>query len=121
MNGFWNLVAVFISSVIASMGLGGGSLYILYLTFFTDTDQLSAQGLNLMLFLPCALVSVIVYAKKKIIKFKSVWPMVLGGIAGVFIGNIALTHLNSMIIRKIFAAFLILSGIISLIRSAKKE
>ena len=49
MNDFVNLLAVFVSSVITSMGLGGGSFYILYLTFFTDTEQFTAQGYNLLL------------------------------------------------------------------------
>lgn len=86
MNDFVNLLAVFVSSVITSMGLGGGSFYILYLTFFTDTEQFTAQGYNLLLFLPCAVISVIVYAGKKIISFKYIWPIVLGGIAGFLPG-----------------------------------
>lgn len=45
MNDFVNLLAIFVSSVITSMGLGGGSFYILYLTFFTDTEQFTAQGI----------------------------------------------------------------------------
>ena len=49
MNDFVNLLAIFVSSVITSMGLGGGSFYILYLTFFTDTEQFTAQGYNLLL------------------------------------------------------------------------
>ena len=104
MNDFVNLLAIFVSSVITSMGLGGGSFYILYLTFFTDTEQFTAQGYNLLLFLPCAVISVIVYAGKKIISFKYIWPIVLGAI-----------------VRKMFAAFLLLSGIFSLIKSVKKE
>ena len=50
MNDFVNLLAIFVSSIITSMGLGGGSFYILYLTFFTDTEQFTAQGYNLLLF-----------------------------------------------------------------------
>ncbi len=66
MNDFVNLLAIFVSSIITSMGLGGGSFYILYLTFFTDTEQFTAQGYNLLIFLPCAVISVLVYAGKKL-------------------------------------------------------
>mgnify|MGYP005968100277 CR=1 FL=1 len=113
MNNFVNLLAIFVSSVITSMGLGGGSFYILYLTFFTDTEQFTAQGYNLLIFLPCAVISVLVYAGKKIISFKYIWPIVLGGIAGVIVGYTALSHISSAIVRKMFAAFLLLSGIFS--------
>ena len=85
MNDFVNLLAIFVSSIITSMGLGGGSFYILYLTFFTDTEQFTAQGYNLLIFLPCAVISVLVYAGKKIISFKYILPIVLGGIAGVIL------------------------------------
>lgn len=121
MNNFVNLLAIFVSSVITSMGLGGGSFYILYLTFFTDTEQFTAQGYNLLIFLPCAVISVIVYAGKKIISFKYIWPIILGGITGVIVGYTALSHISSAIVRKMFAAFLLLSGIFSLIKSVKKE
>ena len=77
MNDFVNLLAIFVSSVITSMGLGGGSFYILYLTFFTDTEQFTAQGYNLLIFLPCAVISVLVYAGKKIISFKYILPIIL--------------------------------------------
>lgn len=40
MNDFVNLLAVFVSSVITSMGLGGGSFYILYLTFLLTLSNL---------------------------------------------------------------------------------
>lgn len=74
-----------------------------------------------MIFLPCAVISVLVYAGKKIISFKYIWPIVLGGIAGVIVGYTALSHISSAIVRKMFAAFLLLSGIFSLIKSVKKE
>ena len=44
-----------------------------------------------------------------------------GGIAGVIVGYTALSHISSAIVRKMFAAFLLLSGIFSLIKSVKKE
>ena len=62
-----------------------------------------------------------VYAGKKIISFKYIWPIVLGGIAGVIVGYTLLSHISSAIVRKMFAAFLLLSGIFSLIKSVKKE
>ena len=73
-----DILAGILSAVIASMGLGGGGVYIMYLTLVKDTQQLNAQGLNLMFFIPCAAVSLAVYIKNKMIKPKAVIPMEIG-------------------------------------------
>ena len=41
-----------ISGICSAMGVGGGSILLLYLTAFAGYDQLSAQGINLVFFLP---------------------------------------------------------------------
>lgn len=118
---FIGYLAIFLSAIISSMGLGGGSVYILYLTLFTDTQQLTAQGQNLLLFVPCALTSIIIYTHKKIIKYKQISLMLLGGLIGVGIGYAFIFKIDSAIIRKIFAAFLIISGLVSLVSTIKKK
>ena len=79
---FIDILAGIISAIIASMGLGGGGVYIMYLTLVKNTPQINAQGLNLLFFIPCAAVSLIIYIKNKMIKPKAVIPMALGGGVG---------------------------------------
>ena len=79
---FIDILAGILSAIIASMGLGGGGVYIMYLTLLKDTPQINAQGLNLLFFIPCAAVSLIIYIKNKMIKPKAVIPMALGGGVG---------------------------------------
>ena len=62
------LLAGLFSGIIGGMGLGGGAVLIIYLTLFTETEQLTAQGINLLFFIPTALLAVIIYAVKKKIK-----------------------------------------------------
>lgn len=114
-------IAVFISAIISSMGLGGGGILILYLTIFQDSPQLPAQGTNLLFFMPCAVVSLIIYSKMKLIRFKEISLPVLGGFIGVALGYFALLLIDSKYIGKIFAVFLILSGAASLLKTIKNK
>ena len=80
-------IAGLFSAVAGALGLGGGGVLVLYLTLGMHMPQLRAQGINLLFFLPCALVSILMNWKKKLIHWKSVIPMALGGLAGVGLGT----------------------------------
>ncbi len=105
------LLAGLLSGIIGAMGLGGGAVLIIYLAVFTDTPQLKAQGINLLFFLPVALIAVIIYSVKKQIKWRTVIPMAVGGIAGAFFGLALTDTLGGELTAKLFGALLILLGI----------
>lgn len=117
MNYVISVIAGFLSGILGSMGLGGGSVLIIYLVLFTNTEQLEAQGINLIFFGFCALLSVIVYSIKKQVKFKVIYPVIIGGIAGSLIANSVFKSINPDIIGKIFGCFLIVVGILQLIKA----
>ena len=48
---FIDVIASFIIALLSGMGIGSGGLFVIYLTFMTNADQLSAQGANLLFFL----------------------------------------------------------------------
>ena len=58
------LLAGLFSGAIASMGMGGGAVLLIYLTVFTSTAQLAAQGINLIFFIPIGILSLIIYTLK---------------------------------------------------------
>ena len=105
------IIAGFLSGVIGGMGLGGGAVLLIYLRVFEDTEQLKAQGINLLFFLPVGLVAVIIYSIKKQIEWKIVFKMWLGGATGVTFGTLLAHKMNIDILSKIFAAALIVFGI----------
>ena len=59
----FSLLAVFASSAVAAMGLGGGTVLLLYLSFFSALSQPQMQAVNLLLFLPAAALSLFSTAK----------------------------------------------------------
>ncbi len=117
---FWDALAVVLSAIVGSMGLGGGSVLILYLTLVRHTEQLAAQGVNLLFFLPCAVTAVCIYRKQKFIQWRTVLPMVLGGLFGVLVGYLLLNHIGTKYITVLFAGFLIIVGTVTLFKKEKK-
>lgn len=105
------LLAGLFSGIAGAMGLGGGAVLIIFIKAFTDYSQLEAGGINLLFFVPIALIAVIIYAKRKEIEFKTVGFMALGGILGAFIGIFAAGYIGDELLGKIFGAVLTLVGI----------
>ena len=51
------------ASIISAWGVGGGTLLLLVMTLFLNVDQRTAQGINLLFFLPTAISALICHAK----------------------------------------------------------
>ena len=103
------------------MGLGGGAVLIIYLTLFTETEQLAAQGINLLFFIPIALVAVTVYAIKKQIKWNIMLTLSLGGLLGSLAGIFLADFLGGEITSKIFGAGLVILGFIEIFKRKNKN
>ena len=55
---FLTWLAAFAAGLLASMGVGGGMILIIWLTAVMGMSQIDAQGVNLIYFLPIAALSV---------------------------------------------------------------
>ncbi len=110
------IIAGLLSGIIGGMGLGGGAVLLIYLRVFENTEQLSAQGINLIFFLPIGAAAVAVYAFKRLIQWKTVLKFLALGIPGC-IGAIFLTDIiGGKYLSKIFAVILIIMGISEIIK-----
>ncbi|MBR6533152.1 MAG: TSUP family transporter [Clostridia bacterium] len=114
------LLAGLFSGILGSMGLGGGGILIIYLALFTDTKQLTAQGINLLFFIPIGILSIIIYSIKKQIKWKPTLKIAVFGIIGAIIGILLADVLGGDITRKIFGGLLILMGISELFKKTNR-
>lgn len=115
------LIASFLSGLLCSMGFGGGSVLIIYLTSYLDMPQKEAQGINLMFFIPCAVYSVIRYNKDKLIVKDVAKPFILWGLIGVAIGYLIINFIPADYLRKLFGGLLILIGLRDLFKRKKSE
>ena len=108
------------ASVISAWGVGGGTLLLLVMTLFLGVDQRTAQGINLLFFLPTAASALVChwrngYLDKPALR-AAVPPAVILALAGAW----AATALDVELLRKPFGVYLLLSGV-SLVWPGKKK
>lgn len=106
-----NAIVGFLSGVIASMGLGGGFVLLIWLTLFEGIAQRTAQGINLLFFLPVAVLSVIMHLRAGLINKKLVLSMIPGGILGAILGTLGSQLMGNDLLRKLYAIFLLAFGL----------
>lgn len=116
-----SIIAGFLSGLIGAMGFGGGGVLIIYLAVFMDTPQIKAQGINLVFFIPCAILATIIYTVKKQIDYKAILPVILGGVCGAIPASFILKNMPNDYLGEIFAVFLIFMGVSSVLRLKKKK
>lgn len=110
-------LAGLLSGIAGAMGLGGGSVLIIYLTLFAGIEQLSAQGINLIFFLPTAAVAVFIYSKKGIIKWRTIMPVMIFGIIGTLFSGWLVGYFNAGLIKKLFGGVIAIYGFYELFHS----
>ena len=115
------LLAGLFSGILGAMGLGGGAVLIIYLALFTNTQQLAAQGINLLFFIPIALLSVVIYSIKKKIKWRLTIILSLWGLIGAALGIMLTKYLGGEITSKLFGALLIIMGIYEIFKRNNKS
>lgn len=113
-------VVGFAAGVIASMGLGGGFVLMVWLTMFAGIEQRAAQGINLLFFLPIALLSLIIHIKGGLINKRLLKKYILGGVIGAVLGTLAAQLVASALLGKLFSLFLLAFGIRELLSAGKK-
>lgn len=110
MNGLISFIVAFASAVIASMGIGGGAVLLLFLTVFSDTPLPTAQGINLLFFLPVGAAALLFHKKSGLLQVKKGMSCGLWGLPGVFLGVWIASRLESSLLSKLFAVFLLYLG-----------
>ena len=118
---FWEIVVGIIGGIVAGMGMGGGTLTIPLLTIFLKYEQLRAQGVNLVAFLPMAVVALFIHIKNKLVDFKSTWLLALVGCVFSLGGALIANHISNSILKKLFAIFLIGLGVWQFIELKKNQ
>ena len=110
------IVSSLLAGLLGSMGFGGGSVLIIYLVNILGLPQKMAQGINLVFFIPCALLSVITYKRRGILKIHHTLPVTAFAIMGAVVGFIILNFIPTFILSKLFGGFLLIFGLWQMFR-----
>ena len=96
---------------LAGLGIGGGSLLILWLTFVMHLDPQTARGINLLFFLPSALAALYFRRKQGAIDFKKILPAIVSGCAAALILSWLGSNMDLELLKKLFGGLLIITGL----------
>lgn len=105
---------------LAGLGVGGGSLLMLWLTIVINIPQSTARSINLLFFIPTALISCVFRKKQGSIQYKKILPAILAGIAAAAISGSFSSQLDIELLQKLFGALLILTGLRELFYRPRK-
>ncbi len=101
-------VASIIAGIVSGLGMGGGTILILILTIFLKMEQHMAQAINLIFFIPTAIIAIYVNKKQKLLEIKTGILIGFIGSIGAVIGAIISNKLNSNYLKKFFGFFLVI-------------
>lgn len=96
---------------LAGLGVGGGSLLILWLTLVMGTDSNAARSINLLFFLPCAGISCFFRRKQGLLSFQKLLPAIAAGCIFAGISAWIGSRLDVSLVKKLFGILLIFTGL----------
>jgi uncharacterized protein len=105
------LLGVFAGSLAATLGIGGGIIFVPVLVAVFGFSQLDAQGTSLAIIVPTAIVGTITHARAGRVDWKVVAVVGAGGIFGALGGASLAQNLDEAVLRRIFAIVLIILAI----------
>lgn len=117
-------VAVIVGSVLgflAGLGVGGGSLLVLWLTMILKMPYDSARGINLLFFIPSALIACFFRWKQGAIYWKTVLPAILCGCISATVTSLLGLHMDLNLLKKLFGGLLLITGLREIRYKNKEE
>ena len=106
-----SLIVGTVLGFLSGLGVGGGSLLILWLTMVLGIGQAAARTVNLLFFLPAAAVACVFRWKQGTISLKKMLPAITAGCIGAFIGTRFSSMAEPVLLKKLFGTLLILTAI----------
>ena len=98
------------ASIISAWGVGGGTLLLLVMTLFLGVDQRTAQGVNLLFFLPTAASALVWHWRSGYLDKPTLKSAVPWAVIAALLGAWVSTALDVEVLRKPFGIYLLLSG-----------
>ena len=121
LNSFPAAVAVgTLLGFLSGLGVGGGSLLVVWLTAVLAADPRLAQGMNLLFFLPAALCACFFHIQRKKLPWSLVLPAAGAGCLTAALGAFLAGRMGTDLLRKFFGGLLLLAGLSELFRRPKK-
>ncbi len=106
--------------ILAGLGIGGGTVLVLWLTLLLNEDAGIAAGINLMFFIAAAGAVSFYRWRKGTLHFKAVLPAIIAGCITAAVASVLRGWINEELTRKGFGILLLFTGVKELLYRPKK-
>ena len=96
---------------LTGLGVGGGSLLMVWLTAVLGMDAFTARGINLLFFLPGAAAAIFFRKKQGAIQWRTVLPPAAAGCIAAAVCSRFSTAVDNSWLQKVFGIILIIAGL----------
>ena len=108
------------AGTLSAWGVGGGTLLLLVMTLLLGIDQRTAQGINLLFFLPTAASALYCHYKNGYLDGPTLKSAVPAAVIAALLCSWIATAVDVSLLRRPFGLFLLVSGISLLLPTRKK-
>ena len=105
---------------LSGLGVGGGSLLVLWLTVVMDIPPETARSINLLFFLPAALIALYFRKKQGSFQWRPLLPAIAAGCIAAAAGSFLSAMLDTGLLKRGFGILLIITGIRELMYKPKQ-
>lgn len=100
-------LAGFFTGILSAWGIGGGTLLLLVMSLFLGVDQITAQGINLLYFLPTAAMALVQHRKNGLLDAPVLGGAIPWGLPAAALGAFLATAADVAALKKPFGVFLL--------------
>ena len=117
-------VAVVVGTVLgilSGLGTGGGSLLILWLRLVVGMEQSHARAINLLFFIPSAVIACLFRWKQGRLDIKKILPAIIAGSIVSAIFTVLSQNMDTGLLKKLFGILLLFTGARELLYRPKER
>lgn len=105
---------------LSGLGIGGGSLLVLWLTWAVGLDAPSARLINLLFFIPAALCACFFRLRQGHLSLKKLWKAMALGCLAAAASALWGSRMDTQLLQRLFGGLLVVTGIRELFYKPKK-
>ncbi|WP_295586690.1 sulfite exporter TauE/SafE family protein [uncultured Oscillibacter sp.] len=98
------------AGILSAWGVGGGTILLLVMTLLLGQDQRTAQGVNLLFFLPTAASALVCHWKNGQLDLPTIKAAAPPAVAAAVLGAWAATAVDVALLRRPFGVYLLFSA-----------
>lgn len=111
-KGLWTSVLGFVSGILNGLFGAGGGVAVVPMLEHMEIEPQKAHATSVAIILPLSAASTVIYLMNGVrMDYQMLWWLVPGGIVGALIGSKLLKRIDNDLLRRIFGAIIIYSGI----------